>query len=189
MRHQFLSPPPKEPKARPSGGKRRRGGKPQGPDTSTLADMSQTGQDYAIQLGAMKFPVYYPTRLVAGDTYMSPQMNAEGESEYPRKYRIKDPDGTMRGAYRFVVYTGPATGSYYGIQGTSWTDPPILRNPSADTRRINGKKLLLFYDGKKLRTVGWKTSSGSYWVQNTLRAELTNDQMLGIAGSLTRLGH
>lgn len=191
VRRQFLSPPPKEPKARRSGGKRR-GGKARGaggPSTAGLANMEQSGQDYAIQLGPMRFPVYYPKLLVGGDTYMSPATNAEGEQEYPRKYRIKDPDGKMRGAYRFVVYTGPITNSYYGIQGTSWTDPPILRNPSADTRRINGKKLLLFYDGKKLRTVGWKTSRGSYWVQNTLQAELTNDQMLAIAGSLTRLGH
>ncbi|MGB2711298.1 MAG: LytR family transcriptional regulator, partial [Conexibacter sp.] len=138
-------------------------------------------------LGAMKFPVYYPRLLVAGDQYMPLEHNAEGVSEYPRKYRIKDPDGKMRGAYRFVVPTGH-DGNYYGIQGTSWTDPPILRNPSADTRTVNGKKLLLFYDGRKLRTVGWKTSRGSYWVQNTLQEELTNDQMLAIAGSLTRLG-
>jgi hypothetical protein len=93
----------------------------------------------------------------------------------------------MRGAYRFVIPTG-RNGSYYGIQGTSWLEPPILRTPSQDRRTINGKHLLLFYDGKKLRTVGFKTKRGAYWVQNTLTAELTNKQMIGIAASMTRLG-
>jgi LCP family protein required for cell wall assembly len=185
VRHEFLSPPPKEPKAQPSGGKHRHGGKSHaasGASAVGLADMSRTGEDYAIQLGPMKFPIYYPKLLVAGDQYM-PLL----AGEYPRAYRIKAPDGKMHSAYRLVVATGH-DGNYYGIQGTSWTDPPILRNPSSDTRTINGKKLLLFYDGKLLRTVGWKTSQGAYWVQNTLQEELTNAQMLAIAGSLTRLG-
>ena len=182
VRRAFLSPPPKEPKAKGSGGKRGNGRKAKGPDTAGLADMAQTGQDYAIQLGPMKFPIYYPKLLLAGDQYMGLE-----PGEYPRAYRIKGPDGKMYGAYRFVVPTGH-DGNYYGIQGTSWTDPPILRSPSADTPTVNGKKLLLFYDGKLLRTVGWKTSQGSYWVQNTLQEELSNAQMLSIAGSLTRLG-
>jgi len=86
-----------------------------------------------------------------------------------------------------VVYNAN-DGNYYGIQGTTWTDPPILRNPSSDTRTVNGKKLLLFYDGKRLRTVAWRTSKAVYWIQNTLQERLTNDQMLALAGSLTRLG-
>jgi LCP family protein required for cell wall assembly len=186
VRRQFVSPPPKEPSAKRAGGKKRTRTR-RGPSLAGLADMSQTGQDYAIQLGAMKFPVYYPKLLVAGDQYLSIEHNADGRLEYPRKYRIKDPGGKMRGAYRFVVSTGH-DGNYYGIQGTSWTDPPILRNPSGDRRVVNGRRLLLFYDGRKLRTVAWRTSKGAYWVQNTLEAELTNDQMLAIAGSLTRLG-
>jgi polyisoprenyl-teichoic acid--peptidoglycan teichoic acid transferase len=190
VRHEFLSPPPKEPKAQPAAGgggkgKRRRG--PKGPSTDGLVNAQATGEDYAIQLGAMQFPVYYPRLLTSRGQYMSPLRNARGQLEYPRAYRIKAPDGKMKGAYRLVVAYGE-DGNYYGIQGTSWTDPPILRNPSSDTRTINGKRLLLFYDGKRLRTVGWKTSHGAYWVQNTLQERLSNDQMLAIAGSLTRLG-
>jgi polyisoprenyl-teichoic acid--peptidoglycan teichoic acid transferase len=188
VRRQFLSPPPRDPGAgRGASAKKRARGTRRGPSLAGLADMSQTGQDHAIQLGAMRFPVYYPRLLVAGDQYMPVEHNIDGRLEYPRKYRIKDPDGRMRGAYRFVVATGQ-DGNYYGIQGTSWTDPPILRNPSSERRTVNGKRLLLFYDGRRLRTVGWRTSRGAYWVQNTLEAELTNDQMLAIAGSLTRLG-
>ena len=136
----------------------------------------------------MRFPVYYPRLMVAGTRYATPARDARGQLEYPRAYRIKATDGKMTAAYRLVVVYSEREGDYYGIQGTTWNDPPILRNPSSDTRTVNGKRLLLFYDGKKLRTVGWKTSKGAYWVQNTLQARLTNDQMLAIAGSLTRLG-
>jgi LCP family protein required for cell wall assembly len=190
VRHQFLSPPPKEPKAKPAGGgkgRKRGGGRSRGPSTDGLVNAQTTGEDYAIQLGAMKLPVYYPKLLTGGGQYMTPLRDASGQLEYPRSYRIKAPDGKMKAAYRLVVSYGE-DGNYYGIQGTAWADPPILRNPSADTRTINGKRLLLFYDGKRLRTVAWKTSRAAYWVQNTLQERLTNDQMLAIAGSLTRLG-
>jgi LCP family protein required for cell wall assembly len=194
VRHEFLSPPPRPPRARPSGGGkgRRQGGgrrRPRGPDTTGLIDAGQTGEDYAIQLGAMRFPVYYPKLMSSIGHYMTPTRDARGQLQYPRAYRVKTPDGKMKAAYRLVVQYGTLPdGNFYGIQGTTWTDPPILRNPSDDTRTINGKRLLLFYDGKRLRTVAWKTSKAVYWIQNTLQERLTNDQMLAIAGSLKRLG-
>ena len=58
---------------------------------------------------------------------------------------------------------------YYGISGTDWVDAPILENPS-ETRTIDGTDYLLFYDGDRLRLVGWKTSKAAYWVNNTLLA-------------------
>ncbi len=190
VRHQFLSPPPKEPKASPAAkGAHGHGGKAHGgaPGAIGLVNAQSMGENYAIQLGPTRLPIYYPKLLTSGGQYESPLRNAQGQLEYPRAYRIKIPGGRMEAAYRLVVSSG-LVGNYYGIQGTAWTDPPILRNPSADQRTINGKHLLLFYDGKHLRTVGWKTPHGSYWVQNTLQEKLTNDQMLAIAGSLTRLG-
>jgi polyisoprenyl-teichoic acid--peptidoglycan teichoic acid transferase len=190
VRHEFLSPPPKEPGASGAGKGRGHGGKrhrPQGPSTAGLVSAQSTGESYAIQLGAMRFPVYYPKLLTSRGQYMPAERNAAGQAEYPRAYRIKTPDGRMEGAYRLVVSEGEV-GNYYGIQGTAWNDPPILSHPSADTRTIGGKHLLLFYDGKSLRTVGWKTAHGAYWIENTLQERLTNDQMLAIAGSLTRLG-
>jgi polyisoprenyl-teichoic acid--peptidoglycan teichoic acid transferase len=192
IRHEFLSPPPAPPQGGAGGGKRGRHGgkrrKPRGPSLDHLVDAQSLGEDYAIQLGAMRFPVYYPKLLAAGTQYKTPERNADGQLMYPRAYRIKAPDGKMKAAYRLVVVYNANDGNYYGIQGTTWTDPPILRNPSSDVRTINGKKLLLFYDGTQLRTVGWKTSKAAYWVQNTLQERLSNDQMLAIAGSLTRLG-
>ena len=108
---------------------------------------AQTSEDYAIRLGGTHFPIYYPKLLTSRVRTSRPQVG-----EYPRKYRIMDPDHKWHDAYRLVVVQSALSGAYYGIQGTSWTDPPILRNPSADTRTIHGKKLLLFYDGKLLRS-------------------------------------
>lgn len=193
VRHQFLSPPPREPKGQAGsgggghghgghGGGGHGGGSPAG-----LVNAQSTGESYAIQLGALPLSIYYPKLLTPRGQYEPPTRNAQGQLEYPRAYRVRKPDGSLAAAYRLVVSEGEV-GNYYGIQGTAWTDPPILDHPSADTRTIGGKHLLLFYDGKHLRTVGFKTASGAYWVENTLQERLTNDQMLAIAGSLTRLG-
>ena len=71
-----------------------------------------------------------------------------------------------RRAYRLVVSKG-VVGEYYGIQGTTWREPPILDDPS-ETRKVNGRKLELHYDGKRLRLVAWRTKRAVYWVSNTL---------------------
>ncbi|MCW2952634.1 MAG: cell envelope-related transcriptional attenuator [Conexibacter sp.] len=186
-RHDFLKPPPQPPRApkppRASRGRGRAQGAAPAAASLHLADMTQTGRDYAIQLGGgVGIPIYYPKLLLSGSQYAT-----RSAGTYPRAYRIKAPDGTMRAAYRLVVSTGEA-GNYYGVEGTSWTDPPILKGPSSDHRTVGGKRLDLYYDGTKLRTVGWRDGSAAYWVENTLQDRLTNPQMLAIAGSLTRLG-
>ena len=71
-------------------------------------------------------------------------------------------------------------GEYYGLQGTSWRDPPILEHPS-ETRTIRGREYLLFYNGDRLRLVGWKTKRASYWISNTLLQTVSAKEMLGVA--------
>lgn len=188
VRREFLNP---EGGPQPAGGGKRRGGrggpKRRGgaPDAGRLGlvDAGQTGKDYAIQLGHMRIPIFYPRLLPANGQYMS-RVNEGG---YPRRYRIKVPGGKMKQAYRLVVKVGDP-GNYVGIQGTAWKDPPILNNPSADRRTVNGKKLDLYYDGSRLRLVAWRTSRAVYWISNTLEKRLSNEQMIAMAGSLTRVG-
>ena len=84
-----------------------------------------------------------------------------------------------------VIFTG-FIGEYYGVMGTSWHDPPILDHPSEE-RTINGRKYLLFYNGDRLRLVGWKTDKASYWISNTLLQNVSAKEMLAVARSLTRL--
>jgi LCP family protein required for cell wall assembly len=84
-------------------------------------------------------------------------------------------------AYRISMRAG--LGEYYGIQGTDWTDPPILTGPDAQ-RTLGHHTFELYYDGRRLRRVALRTAAGSWWVTNTLTLSLTNAQMLGIARSL-----
>ena len=61
----------------------------------------------------------------------------------PRVYTIRDEQGKKHEAYRLVVSKGLA-GEYYGIQGMTWKDPPILDNPDEmrDVRRPQAPALL-----------------------------------------------
>jgi polyisoprenyl-teichoic acid--peptidoglycan teichoic acid transferase len=120
------------------------------------------------------FPVYYPRKLVLGSSFAE---------DAPRTYTIEAPGDERFRAYKMVVSTG-YIGEYYGVMGTSWDDPPILDDPS-ETRTIRGREMLLFYNGNRLRLVGWKTKRGSYWISNTLLQTLSSREMLGIARSLT----
>jgi LCP family protein required for cell wall assembly len=121
-------------------------------------------------------PVYYPRRLVPGSTY----------PDAPRAYRIESLGERRREAYKMVASTG-FVGEYYGVQGTTWRDPPILKSPS-ETRTMGGRKYLLYYNGDRLRLVAWKTPRAAYWVSNTLLQTLSEGEMLGVARSLTRAG-
>ena len=136
------------------------------------------GEDQAI-VGARRarFPFYFPTLRYRGSRYAGTE---------PRIYRLEDEKGKKHRAYRLVVSKG-VVGEYYGIQGTTWREPPILDDPS-ETRKVNGRKLELHYDGRRLRLVAWRTKRAVYWVSNTLTQSLGTRQMIGIAASLKRLG-
>ena len=177
----FMKPrPPAEGRRRKPAARKPAKRRPRGP-VPGLVDASASGEQQGTALGAgVKLPVYYPRLITAQGRYMGPLGKV-----YPRRYSIKA-KGRRYGAYRFTIDAG-GTGQYYGVQGTSWKNPPILREPS-EVRRVGGRRLLLFYDGGRLRVVGWKTRKGSYWITNTLSEEIGNRQMLGMAASLTRLG-
>ena len=136
------------------------------------------GEDQAI-VGARRahFPFYFPALRYRGSRYAGTE---------PRIYTIRDEQGKRHRAYRLVVSEG-VIGEYYGIQGTTWRDPPILDGPS-EVRKVNGRKLELHYDGQRLRLVAWRTRRAVYWISNTLTQSLGKNQMLGIAASLRRLG-
>jgi LCP family protein required for cell wall assembly len=122
------------------------------------------------------FPVYYPRKLVSGSSFAE---------DAPRTYTIADTGGKRHRAYKIVVSTG-FVGEYYGVQGMSWLDPPILRSPS-ETRKIGGREYMLFFSGDRLQLVAWRTKRAAYWVSNTLLQTLSTREMLGVARSLSRV--
>jgi polyisoprenyl-teichoic acid--peptidoglycan teichoic acid transferase len=172
---------PKENKPKPDSG----GDHFEGP---VMDDSSDQGQQFAHQISIHKkkngeqmidFPIYYPSRLAPGSII----------SADTRAFPIDGPEKDVFYGYKMVVdvpgdtFGHGLTDEFYGVSGTDWIDAPILQNPS-ETRTIDGKNYLLFYDGDRLRLVGWKTPKGAYWVNNTLLQSLDEGQMLSIATSM-----
>jgi LCP family protein required for cell wall assembly len=142
-----------------------------------LEDAKSAGEEQAIASATKAgFPFYYPGLRLQGSTY-------SGE---PRVYFLRDQKGRRHRAYRMVLDTG-RLGEFYGIQGLTWRDPPILSKPTGH-QTVNGRRLLLFADGNRLRFVAYSTPRAVYWVSNTLVLGLTNRQMLAIAASLRPIG-
>lgn len=129
---------------------------------------------------AVHFPMYFPQGLTRRARWT-------GSPPKPRVYTVRDRADRPHEAYRMVFTQDELNGDYYGVQGTTWRDPPILSKGGEDLR-MRGRGYRLFYDGKKLRVVAWQTKRATYWVSNTLGLALTNTEMLGIARSLTRVG-
>jgi polyisoprenyl-teichoic acid--peptidoglycan teichoic acid transferase len=122
--------------------------------------------------------IYYPTRATAAAR--------PSNVDSPRAYTLRDRAGRRRHAYRLVFVQNELEGQYYGLEGTDWRTPPLLAHPTGH-RTVNGRRLLLFREGERLRTVAWRTPKAAYWVSNTLGSALTNDQMIGIAATAARL--
>jgi LCP family protein required for cell wall assembly len=144
-----------------------------------LYDASVTGEDQglqAVQAGAGgSLPVFYPRLLLNSSQFAHP----------PRVYKLRGPDRTKYGAYRMVVRRTNAFGEYYGMQGTTWKNPPILDSPT-EKRTVGGREYELHFAGDRLRLVAWKTPKAGYWISNTLLQTLSAKQMMAIARSTRR---
>jgi len=163
-------------------------------DTAGLTADVPDGHSQAAQLTRAGMPVYFPRWILTGSTYClsligNCQDGQEPASEYvhsyPREYQIRDQRGVGHAAYRMTLAINPVQGQYYGVQGTTWTHPPLLASPSG-TRTVAGRKLFLYADGGRLTTVAWHNGPDVYWISNTLTSAIHNQQMVSIAASLTR---
>lgn len=155
--------------------KKRRAKKKKVISAKGLIDGTTEGRLQAVGLRDAGLPVYYPTRRVEQSAYL----------RFPRAYKIRTPGDKFKAAYRISSRLTNQFGEYYGIQGTKWTDPPILKNPS-ESRRVGSRTFDLYFDGSKLAVVAWRRKGVVYWVSNTLSRLLTTKQMLGVASSLKR---
>jgi LCP family protein required for cell wall assembly len=162
--------------------------------TGGLEDGTTEGRAQAAALRNPGMPVYYPKLITNGSEYcVSLVGNCVGYAEppteythsYPRQYQIRDQHGRPHAAYRMTVVLNSQLGEYYGVQGTTWTNPPLLRSPSG-TRDVNGKRLLLYANGGRLTTVAWHNGPDVYWISNTLTSTIPNPQMVGMAASFAR---
>jgi polyisoprenyl-teichoic acid--peptidoglycan teichoic acid transferase len=184
---QFMNPeatvePVKDEPADADGGstktrKKKKGKKSEDAPVGGLDDARTEGENMAVLADPkLRFPFYFPRVKPRGSTY---------SSEGPRVYNLKDEVGKKRQAYRLVL-RAPGVGEYVGVQGMTWKAPPILDDPDRTVRR-GGRKLRLYFDGRNLHIVAWKTKNAVYWISNSLTQGIGEDQMLEIASSLRRL--
>jgi len=122
---------------------------------------------------AVPFPVLYPT-LQTG----------QGEQQTVRAYTLADQQGKVHHAY-VVVWAQSALGGYYDFEGTDWLNPPLFAH--ARTQKVGARSYRLVDDGSHIHVVGWRSGHVLYWLTNTLLEELSNAQMLAIAGSVQPL--
>jgi LCP family protein required for cell wall assembly len=139
-----------------------------------LEDATTFGQEQAllaVEAGAGgSLPVLYAKLRMRGSLYV----------DQPRVYKLRGTNGKRYGGYRMVLRLD--FGEYYGVQGLTWKDPPILEDPT-EVRRIGRREYELHYDGDRLRLVAWRTPKAVYWISNTLLLTLSEKQMLAIARS------
>ncbi len=128
--------------------------------SSNLIDISGGGHTQALTVAktVRGLTIYYPRLGVPHTTF---SINS------PRAYHICGPHGKCWWSYRMVLPINPVLGEYWGVQGTTWKDPPIIKSPS-EIRTIHGRKLLIFKDGDRIRLVAWQTKDATYWISNTL---------------------
>lgn len=182
---------PTDPDTKPSesNGDEKKPTEPKPEPDAGLIDSAAAGQQIAAGFKVLDkrdadLPIFYPTKIVG-----TPDAAISAEDSRAAPLAPPEDEKEVYEMYKFVMtHVDPNVGTtYYGISGTNWLEPPILKNES-EIRTIDGRDYLLYFEQDELRMVAWQTSKGSYWVTNTLSRALTEDQMLGVATSARELG-
>jgi LCP family protein required for cell wall assembly len=118
----------------------------------------------------LPFPLEYPRARDA-------LAGAEGDTL--RLYNIHDQHGRPHPTYVIVIDRG-GLGEYYDVQGSTWTDSPLLSDPS-QTVHIGSRTYDLYYAGEQIRTIAWHEDGAAYWIQNTLTNSVSPREMLAMA--------
>ncbi|WP_210493167.1 LCP family protein [Patulibacter sp. SYSU D01012] len=134
---------------------------------------------------------------IAGDfdgTVFVPKLAYRGAqyvATHSRGYDIQSKAGKYPWqGYRIVVdlpdaKSGP--GQFYGVQGTTWSDPPAL-DLATDAVRLGGRTFRIEYDGRHIRRLFWQSGGGTYWISNSLNNALSNAEMRALARSVVAVG-
>ena len=147
-------------------------------------DPSLFRADFAAENGPANFPVLYPT--VSQNQSQFQALNSLGGGSTPaRLYNIPAAGHGPNSLYAYWYFDGIA-GSYWGIQETRFTSAPILANP--DKRfRADGRTYQVYVNGSHIHMIAFIQNHTAYWVQNTLRDDMSNADMIAIARSLKPL--
>jgi LCP family protein required for cell wall assembly len=127
----------------------------------------QYGKDSMAGVAVKNLQVEFPTVREESSTF----------DDGVRSYQIVKGQ-SVYDAYRLVGKT--SQGDYWGVQGTSWKNPPILEGATREARR-GTRTYQLFFTGTKLHMIAWREGNGTYWVSNSVLNMLSNETMLAIA--------
>ena len=105
--------------------------------------------------------------------------SAEAVPDLVRRYDIHGAGRQLYPAYVIVIDRG-GLGEYYDVQGTSWTSPPLLNNPTSEVR-IGSRSYELYYDGEHIKTIAWHEGQATYWIENTLINGVSPRDMVALA--------
>lgn len=133
----------------------------------------------SFELAGRGLPVYFPAVRLSRGGYTEVDGVRAYDIQKSRYSKVRFP------AFRLSFFAGEV-GQYWGIQGTTWKDAPILKERSSTVKR-NGRTLKVYPAGGNYRMVSWSTPNGVYWVSNTVSQTLTKQQMLDIAANLKRV--
>jgi LCP family protein required for cell wall assembly len=122
------------------------------------------------QAPRLPFPLEYPR---GRDSF------GGAEPDTLRVYDIRDQHRHLHKIYTIVIDRG-GLGQFYDVQGTSWTDPPLLSNPG-QTVHVGSRTYELFYAGEQVRVIAWHENDAVYWIENTLTNNVSPQAMLAMA--------
>jgi LCP family protein required for cell wall assembly len=118
----------------------------------------------------LPFPVVYPGLQTGAAT-----------PEGIHTYVLKDQHGHSHHAF-IEVFRQNTLGGYYDVQGMDWTDPPIVNHVNQEVS-LGGRHYMFVDDGSAIHVIAWRQGGVLYWVNNTLREDLSNPQLINIAQS------
>ena len=98
-------------------------------------------------------------------------------------YEIASDDGPKPA---LKVVCEDENGDNWGITETTFTESPLLRDPSVE-REISGKFYRFYYAGDKLRYLAWQDGEVVYWISNSLRDSLDENTMIELAVSFKQV--
>jgi polyisoprenyl-teichoic acid--peptidoglycan teichoic acid transferase len=136
-----------------------------------LYPTSSSGRSEAFSAAVrVPFPVIYPS-LQTGAA------SAQGT----RAFTLEDPSHHRHHAF-VEVFQQNTQGGYYDVEGMDWADPPIVAHINREVS-LGGRHYMFVEDGSAIHLIAWRQGGVLYWINNTLREDLSNPQMINIAQS------
>jgi LCP family protein required for cell wall assembly len=87
---------------------------------------------------------------------------------------------TLAGHPAIAAWASAGSGRSILWMWTTWQDPPDLREPTATIHR-GGRTYSAWTDSGRIRVIAWRDGPTRAWITNTLRNELTSQQMIALA--------